>query len=547
MIIRELVTSIGFKVDKKGLDDAEKRFSRLGNTASNVSNRFAGLGRVLAGAFSIGAIVKIGSDIFKTNMEFERLAGALKVATGSTEAAADKMKELQKFAATTPYDVQQAVQAFLTLKNLGLDPSVESLKSFGNTASSMGKGLQQMIEAVADASTGEFERLKEFGIKANAEGKDITFTFQGVTTTVKKNAKDIQKYLLNIGNTKFAGAMEEQMNRLPGIVSNFQDSIQAFFKIMGDSGLVDGIKAIFQALSLGTEGSDDLAKSLGEVLGAALRKIAGWITKIRDGIDRWTRSMGGLQNALKLTATAATILMAIFAVNKIYGAITAFLSLASAIRAVGVAAYFANLGIGLIPALVIAAAAAIGVAAGLLIRHWEEVKSAFMNAADTVIQPWFDVFSAFFAFVKNGFMESAQVAAGFINPFKTLETLKKLKSGEAFSKTGSSLQNLGNASGTLANRGVSGGLPLIEFWNEFGKNMAPALSKDWSSVKNATGLGGPPATSTPGAVSKNVNVKSNVNVMLPQGSLRDEVTKAVLSAMNTMLRQADNANSATPI
>lgn len=78
------------------------------------------------------------------------------------------------------------------------------------------------------------------------------------------------------------------------------------------------------------------------------------------------------------------------------------------------------------------------------------------------------------------------------------------------------MQNLGNASGTLANRGVSGGLPLIEFWNEFGKNMAPALSKDWSSVKNATGLGGPPATSTPGAVSKNVNVKSNVNVMLPQ-------------------------------
>lgn len=547
MIIRELVTSIGFKVDKKGLDDAEKRFSRLGNTASNVSNRFAGLGKVLAGAFSIGAIVKVGSDIFKTSMEFDRLSGALKIATGSTEAAADKMKELQKFAATTPYDVQQAVQAFLSLKNLGLDPSVESLKSFGNTASSMGFSLQQMIEAVADASTGEFERLKQFGIKSKSEGDNVIFTFQEVETKVKKNASDIQKYLLNIGNTTFAGGMEEQMTRLGGVVSNFSDSIQDFYKVMGDSGLLAGFKELFRALSLGDETSLGIAKTLGKILGDALIKLAGWITKAREGFERWTRAMGGIQNALKLTATAATILMAIFAVNKIYGAITAFLSLASAIRAVGVAAYFANLGIGLIPALVIAAAAAIGVAAGLLIRHWDEVKAAFMNAADTVIQPWFDVFSAFFAFVKNGFMESAQVAAGFINPFKTLETLKKLKSGEAFSKTGSSLQNLGNASGTLANRGVSGGLPLIEFWNEFGKNMAPSLSKDWSSVKNATGLGGPPATSTPAAVSKNVNVKSNVNVMLPQGSLRDEVTKAVLSAMNTMLRQADNANSATPI
>ena len=35
----------------------------------------------------------------------------------------------------------------------------------------MGKSLNQMIEAVADATTGEFERLKEFGIKARTHGE----------------------------------------------------------------------------------------------------------------------------------------------------------------------------------------------------------------------------------------------------------------------------------------------------------------------------------------------------------------------------------------
>ena len=39
-----------------------------------------------------------------------------------------------------------------------------------NTASAMGKIVEQFVEAVADASTGEFERLKEFGIKASSEG-----------------------------------------------------------------------------------------------------------------------------------------------------------------------------------------------------------------------------------------------------------------------------------------------------------------------------------------------------------------------------------------
>ena len=43
----------------------------------------------------------------------------------------------------------------------------------------MGKDITQMIEAVADAATGEFERLKEFGIKAWVE------EYQEVKTLVR--------------------------------------------------------------------------------------------------------------------------------------------------------------------------------------------------------------------------------------------------------------------------------------------------------------------------------------------------------------------------
>ena len=58
----------------------------------------------------------------------------------------------------------------------------------------MAKTLNQMIEAVADAATGEFERLKEFGIKAKSEGDKVSFIFRGVTTTVKKESNAIQNY-----------------------------------------------------------------------------------------------------------------------------------------------------------------------------------------------------------------------------------------------------------------------------------------------------------------------------------------------------------------
>jgi hypothetical protein len=58
------------------------------------------------------------------------------------------------------------------------------------------------------------ERLKEFGIKAKSQGDQVTFTFQGVSTTVGKNSREIEAYLRSIGDVQFAGAMEEQADTL---------------------------------------------------------------------------------------------------------------------------------------------------------------------------------------------------------------------------------------------------------------------------------------------------------------------------------------------
>jgi hypothetical protein len=186
--------------------------------------------------------------IVATIAEFERLNASLKTITGSSENAKAAMGFLREFAATTTYQLQEVVTAFTKLSAMGLDPSREALESYGNTASAMGKNLNQMVEAVADAATGEFERLKEFGIKAKSEGDKVSFTFQGTTTTVAKNAAEIEKYLISIGKVQFAGAMAEQMNTLGGKISNLKDAWDALIAQFGESGgsaagqgVVDGL------------------------------------------------------------------------------------------------------------------------------------------------------------------------------------------------------------------------------------------------------------------------------------------------------------------
>ena len=101
----------------------------------------------------------------------------------------------------------------------------------------MGKDLMQFIEAVADASTSEFERLKEFGIKAKQEGDKVSFTFQGVTKTIGNNAKEIEEYLIKIGENEFAGAMAKRVDTLDGAIAGLKDNWNSLFLEISKSGI----------------------------------------------------------------------------------------------------------------------------------------------------------------------------------------------------------------------------------------------------------------------------------------------------------------------
>lgn len=223
------IASLIVRVTTQGVDNASGALRGLGKAALAAGAAVGGL----------AAAKEVFSSLVESQRNFDKLNAGLITMTGSTENAAKAFGVLQQFAKDTPYGLNQAVEGFTKLVALGLKPSQEALVSYGNTAAAMGKDLNQMIEAVADASTGEFERLKEFGIKSSKQGNDIAFTFQGVTTTVKNNSEAIQQYLLDIGNTQFAGAMEQRAKTLDGAISSLEDSFEAFKLSVAQSGFGD--------------------------------------------------------------------------------------------------------------------------------------------------------------------------------------------------------------------------------------------------------------------------------------------------------------------
>ena len=235
---------------KAAMRGFKSNLKSVGRSVTGIQAQILGL----AGIGGMGALV---TSMVNVNRRMQNMKASLETVTGSSENAAAAFEKISRFAVTTPFDLDQWTEAFIKMKALGLDPSEEALTSYGNTASAMGKSLTQMIEAVADAATGEFERLKEFGIKASREGDRVTFTFRGVKTQIRNDADEIQKYLQNIGATDFSGAMEKRANSLDASFSNLGQSFDMIAVKIGEAGLNDLINEMALSLTEFANGFSD--------------------------------------------------------------------------------------------------------------------------------------------------------------------------------------------------------------------------------------------------------------------------------------------------
>jgi len=279
----------------QGLSQQGQRTERATDSLTASFKRFA------APVIGVAGAVASLKKTLSITREFDVLNAQLVTATGSLEGATSAFVALQSFASSTPFSLSQVTQAFTKLVNQGLEPSEAALVSYGNTASALSKTLDQVIEAVGDATRGEFERLKEaFNIVGRAEGDNVALTFRGITTTVRKNAEEISGYLRDIGDTAFAGAMQERMQTLDGAVSNLGDTWNALWREVSDQGVGDLIE---YSVRSATEALEDVISLLASgqfeaYLGAIGHQFSGFsddVGRATNAINSyWADMLGGM-------------------------------------------------------------------------------------------------------------------------------------------------------------------------------------------------------------------------------------------------------------
>ena len=246
------------------------------------------------------------------------------------------------------------------------------LEMIGDMASGMGKSFDQAIEAIADARTGELERLKEFGITKNmiaefgkSKGLEI-FNNKGQINDLEL----FNKTLFEMMDSRFGGAMEKQAKTFKGGLSTISGATKSAlatlagvnefgdivenspFQILRDRVIIPLANTLvkFQEDGTFTRWAENLSSIFGELI--------SWGEKIINFIVKWKEILIPLASAIA----------GLFVINKV-------IVLIGALKTALAALSFNPI------MLAIGAVIAIGV---LLYRNWDLVKEKLISLWDKI-------------------------------------------------------------------------------------------------------------------------------------------------------------------
>ena len=385
------------------IDTQKKRLGLWGKATAKARDMQKGLwsamkwsaGGVMAAGMSLSAGVGGGINTAAT---FESYQAVLETIEGSQAKASESMKWISDFATRTPSELSEVTEAFVRLRSYGLNPTNGLLGTLGDTSAAMGKPIMDAVEAIADAITGENERLKTFGIKARADGDLFKYEYtdrSGVQRTLvalKDDRKQIESVLTRIWNEKYGGASERQAKTWNGIMSNLSDQWARFQMLVMSSGPFEALKGHLGDLldRIDKMAADGTLQAWAEEIGAhimsAIDKVIGFGTALYDIIT---------------TMANFTQPMADF--------IGGWGNLALVLAGLKIMSVVASLGFLLNPiGLVVTAVSVLGLA---VYSHWDKIKAAFAGGVASLLESVRGLLSALPNWVLPSSLESGNIDA----------------------------------------------------------------------------------------------------------------------------------------
>lgn len=306
--VARLSVVIGARINdfNKKIGEVQKNLrAKLGKVGFEFSQ---GSLNVLAGMAA--GMTALGAAAVRSAAQMEQNRVAFTTLLKSAEKAKRFLTAMEKFAATTPFELPGVLAASKRLLAFGFSAEqvLPILRAVGDSAAALGlgeEGIQRMtlaigqMQAKGKIQAQEMLQLAEAGVPAwellaKAIGVDIPTAMKMAEEGQISAAQGIQAIVAGM-NTKFSGMMEAQAQTINGIMSNIRDSVGQTMTAIGDD-IVRGLnlKEHFKGMQDWLANFAQAVKGYG--IGEALR------TMVPPGLTASIGALGGMIMATALPA-----------------------------------------------------------------------------------------------------------------------------------------------------------------------------------------------------------------------------------------------------
>lgn len=267
-------TNLRIKIGLQGSADVNAGLKAIGAAASSLKGALAGIAAAVGGVIGLNAAIQ---QSVRFNAQLEQQGVAFKTLLGNAEAASRRMQELARFAAQTPFELPEIVQASKVLQSLtnGALASGEGLRLVGDAAAATGRPLEEVAMWVgrlyaglqSGTPVGEATvRLLEMGLISGTTARKLN--------ELAESGQGAGQAMTILRDTfgRLGGAMADQSQTFSGLLSTLKDT---FNMALADIG-----KPLFDGLKQGIGELIPVVEGIGE-------KISAWVSiaiqSFRDG------------------------------------------------------------------------------------------------------------------------------------------------------------------------------------------------------------------------------------------------------------------------
>ena len=291
---------------KNRLDRSSRSFRNNGNAARGAAGGVKTFTRSIAPLLKALAIAATARFVFVQTAELETQRKSLEVLTGSLSKTNQIIKEIQDFGAVTPFTSSELIEQTKRLKAFGFETEelVDTTKRFANVAGATGADLQGIALAFGQIrAKGKLQReeelqLLERGVDITTELKKITGLqgeeFESAMRKGKIGADLVNQALINLtseGGAFFGGATK-QATTLNGKLSTLVDSVQTLARTVGEI-LGPAIKFVLDQTTKAVQALDRIFKRFQNIGKLGFGNVLGAENKAREDALRLTKTKFG--------------------------------------------------------------------------------------------------------------------------------------------------------------------------------------------------------------------------------------------------------------